>query len=312
MNRLLLCLLLAACGQGLDPQLSENSSSLTAPRVVLGEHPHVLPLRSGAQAAAAPAGAHLDYYGGHVIPNVRVIAVYWGSLVSSSTTSRIPGFYRSVTQSPYFDWLSEYDTTITARGGQAGTNQHIGRGSFGGAFTITPSLPAPVVTNSQIQTELAAQIAGGHLPQPDQNSLYMIYFAPGTQIVLEGGVNTAASCVQFCAFHNTFTLNGQSVYYGVMPDLTDGACLLGCGPISTDTFNNLTSVSSHELIEAVTDAEVGLATDYAPPLAWYDQTNGEIGDICNGTQGTVTGSDGATYTVQTEWSNVAGACITQR
>ena len=60
-----------------------------------------------------------------------------------------------------------------------------------------------------------------------------------------------------------------------------------------------------------TDPAVGLATTYAPPLAWYNRTYGEIGDICNAQQGTVVGGDGATYVVQKEWSNARKACITQ-
>jgi hypothetical protein len=81
----------------------------------------------------------------------------------------------------------------------------------------------------------------------------------------------------------------------------------GCG--NGTRYQNETSVSSHELIEAVTDAEVGLATTSAPPLAWYDNTNGEIGDICNAQQATVTGGDSRTYTVQREFSNLQNNCV---
>jgi hypothetical protein len=68
----------------------------------------------------------------------------------------------------------------------------------------------------------------------------------------------------------------------------------------------------------VTDKDVGLATgtDPAAPMAWYDTTNGEIGDICvdntlasGGGDGKITASDGTVYTVQTEWSNKHTNCI---
>jgi len=85
---------------------------------------------------------------------------------------------------------------------------------------------------------------------------------------------------------------------------------LGCG--GNTWFNNQTSVASHELIETITDAEVGLATVVGKPLAWYDSANGEIGDICNASQGSFTGADGKTYTVQTEWSNQKNACIVHK
>ena len=63
------------------------------------------------------------------------------------------------------------------------------------------------------------------------------------------------------------------------------------------------------MAETITDCEVGLASVLAPPLAWYDNNNGEIGDICNAQQGSILGGDGQTYTVQKEFSNVANACI---
>src|SRR6185312_15595745 len=82
----------------------------------------------------------------------------------------------------------------------------------------------------------------------------------------------------------------------------------GCGS-SSNAFSNQTSVASHELTEMITDAEVGLATVNGPPLAWYDNTNGEIGDICNAQQGSFTACDGQTYTIQLEFSNAQNNCI---
>ena len=137
----------------------------------------------------------------------------------------------------------------------------------------------------------------------------MVDFPKGKKISLSG----THSCVAggFCAYHSTFKRNGQYVFYGVLPDMSAGSgCDRGCG--NGSAFANQSSVASHEMIEAVTDAEVGLATVLGKPLAWYDPNNGEIGDICNGQQGTVTGGDGKTYTVQKEWSNAANACIVKK
>src|SRR4029077_3501075 len=102
-------------------------------------------------------------------------------------------------------------------------------------------------------------------------------------------------------------LNGHNVLYGVMPDMQSGLCSTGgCG--NGGVFGNYTSVTSHELTEAITDADIGIATVFAPPLAWYDMTNGEIGDICNGQQGSYT-ANGTTYTIQLEFSNSASNCV---
>src|SRR5581483_2910287 len=110
----------------------------------------------------------------------------------------------------------------------------------------------------------------------------------------------------FCAYHNNLVRGGQSVKYGVMPDVSPGSkCARGCGG-SSNFFNNQTSVASHELIEAVTDPDVGQADKDPKKLGWYDQKYGEIGDICNAEQGTLPGTK---YTVQKEYSNQAHGCI---
>jgi hypothetical protein len=291
--------------------------------------PHAPPIAAktgGASPSPAPVGGgpspqpqaptcHLNYYGGKVIQNVVVHEVNWGSGVNATVQSTLGGFYAAVSASAYFDWLAEYNT-VGLNGtsdGLAGSNQGISHGTFGGMYTITPSVVTTTVTDAQIQTELAAQINAGMLPQPSLaadggvNSIYMIDFPFGITIDQGGG---SKSCVVFCAYHGTFTLNGKSVPYGVHPDMMNpsSGCFTGCGGSATQ-INNVTSVHSHELVESVTDLEIGLTQTVKRPLAWYSTANncGEIGDICNAQQGSVAG-----YTVQKEWSNAAGACIVSK
>ena len=262
--------------------------------------------------SAAPANAWLNYYGGKVISNVNVVSVMWGPNVPSDVQTTMPNFYAAITNSTFWDFLAEYDTNILDWAGNQGTNQHIGRGTATKAIVITPSITSTTVTNDQIWQELQAQIKAGHLPQPDDNTLYMTHFPAGMSITMpDGNGGTAASCQQFCAYHNTTSAsNGlPEFYYGVIPNVTTDGCELGCGPAGGG-INNTTMVSSHELVEATTDAEVGLATANAPPLSWYDPQgqDGEIGDICNGAQGTIT-VNGQSWSVQSEWSNSQNACI---
>ena len=259
-----------------------------------GDRVHTMPMKNvdnaaPLQTAAAPAGAHLQYFGGPVIPSVKIIAVYWGA--NAAHQAHLNSFYGSVTKSTYFDWLKEYNTPT----------QSIGRGSFQGGHVITPSTTATKITDKTIQRELTKQITAGHLPAADGvNNLYMIHFPPGMHITGPGGAG--ASCVQFCAYHGTFKQAAKYVFYGVIPDLDHDGCQNGCGAGTPE--NNVTEVSSHEMIEAVTDPAVGLAKTAGPPLAWYDNANGEIGDICNGQAGTVGG-----FTVQLQWSNAKNACV---
>ncbi len=253
---------------------------------------------------------HLNYYGGRVISNVQVAVVFWTGGVNATTQSQIGGFYTTITNSAYLDMLSEYDTVgLTGfADGLLGSNQLIGRGTVIGPYTITPSTNATTIDDTQIQAELQAQIAAGNLSVPatdgagNVNTLYMVYFPLGYAITLQG----FSSCHPggFCGYHGTYVNNNLSIPYGVMPDLSAPGCNGSCG-IGPTVFQNLTSVSSHELAESITDTEVGLANVFARPLAWYDANNNmEIGDICNHQHATL-----SAYTVQTEWSNLNNACI---
>lgn len=287
--------------------------ALATAHATLAQDPfiHIVPVTPPGTRAEAPlATAHLTYYGGPVVSHVVSVSVLWGSSVNATVATAMPGFLTDITSSTYMDWLCEYNTQ-----GLSGTttNQAIGRGSYAGQVTIIPSGPnsGTSLTDSQIQSELASQITGGHLPPPQYDgqgypeSLYVIEFPHGTSISSNGG-----SCVSggFCAYHGTMMYNSKPVMYAVHPDFGAGSgCDAGCG--SGTMLQNQESVHTHELIETVTDPEVGFATVYGPPLAWYDPTNGEIGDICNGSDSSLT-VNGHTYEVQTEWSNVQNNCVT--
>jgi MYXO-CTERM domain-containing protein len=110
----------------------------------------------------------LKYYGGRVISNVKVIAVFWGPNISTAFQSQIGAFYSTITGSPFLDWLTEYDTIgkVGFVDGMPGSNQHIGRGTYVGGYVITPENTSVALTDDDIQKELVAQINGGHLPQP--------------------------------------------------------------------------------------------------------------------------------------------------
>lgn len=126
-------------------------------------------------------------------------------------------------------------------------------------------------------------MSSGTLPAPDANTLYFIYLPPGVAIT-QGG---SRSCQAFCGYHSE--INGQ-LFYAAMPYPGCAGCTGGLQP-----FDALTSTSSHELCEAITDP--------VPGQGWYDGANGEIGDICAWRTKTL-----GAYTVQLEWSNTASQC----
>ena len=230
-----------------------------------------------AAGIAAPPTAQLTYRGGPLLTSVKVFTVFWGTAWQTSPNSalatQINEFFKFVVSSALMDQLSEYSVT-----GQA-----IGHGSFVGTVTITQPALSHSVTDAAIQNTLQQEITSNSVPMPDANTLYFIYLPPGTAVV-QGG---SRSCQAFCGYHDSF---GSGIYYAVMPFPNCAGCLGGM-----TNLDALTSTSSHELCEAITDP--------VPGQGWYDDTHGEIGDIC-AWQTKKLGN----YTVQLEWSNKNASC----
>jgi len=235
----------------------------------------------------------VNYYGGSVFANVKVVSVMWGSGVSSKISKAIPAFSAALVNSTYVDPMSQYDTFLTGINGQPGTNQHIARGSYLGQKVITPLHTAKTLTDLDIQAELTAQIAAGALPANDLNTLYMVYFPASVKIVLQG----STSCVAFGAYHSALYSQPDpaNVFYTVEPD-----CKLGLA--------NITIAASHEFAEAMTDNIPTPGSSPAYPQAWNNSTGYEVGDLCS-TNGKLT-AGAKSWTVTQYYSNTAGRCST--
>lgn len=264
-------------------------------------------IRPGAWDRTPGVTANLHYFGGPVVSRLVAVTVLWGPNVDPTVADALPGFLADVTDSPYMDWLCEYNTL-----GLTGTttNQAIGRGTFGGQVLIAPQHGGATVSDADIQAEISYQIGVGSLPRPEYDAqgfpktLYIVAFPPGITITDPTG---SSSCVDWCAYHGTMRYRKKPVMYAVQPDFNQGTgCFAGCGYLSV--VENVESSISHELAETVTDPEVGFATQAGPPLAWFDPTNGEIGDICNARTVELS-AGGDTYAVQQLWSNARSACV---
>jgi hypothetical protein len=261
--------------------------------------PHgILRARGASAFVADPKSGDLAYYGGPVISNARVYAVYWGDNVAAETKRGIPAFLENMLDSTYMDWLNEYNTSRQAVDGRMGTNQTIGRGTYAGAYTIQPQHTSTQLMDEEIRQELEAQIKAGKLPPNDGNTLYMTYFPAGVGIEIAG----MRSCQTFCAYHEGFkTAAGSPVFYGIMPVCGGYGCGFG------DAFGNLTVVSSHEAIEAITDPFPTPGNSPAYPQAWNTTNGEEIGDLCASSASTLTGH-GVTSRVQGQYRNSTHSC----
>lgn len=225
----------------------------------------------------APANAKLTYRGGPLLQNVKVFTIFWGKKWGGAPGQPILGkindFFKAILKSELITQLGEYNVP----------GQTIGFGSLAGTATLTDNAPVAHVTDSTIRRQLKAWIKGGAIPQNDANTLYFVYLDPGIVSIMGG----SKSCASYCGYHD----HVGGIYYAVMPYPLCAGCLGGM-----DAFDALTGTSSHELCEAITDP--------MPGSGWYDDVNGEIGDICAWNFKKVGG-----YTVQLEWSNEKNKCV---
>jgi hypothetical protein len=218
-----------------------------------------------------PPAPHLTYRNGPLIRSAQVFTIYWGSAWSDTLSGLAPQinqFFSFILTSSLIDQLTEYSVP----------NFAISHGNFVGTVSISTPAPGTSVTDAAIQKMLKQEIAGSAVPAPSANTLYFIYLPPGVTVTMGG----SSSCQAFCGYHNH--ISGR-IFYAAMPYPGCNGCL---GSLST--FDAITSVSSHELCEAITDP--------IPGQGWYDDTFGEIGDICAWKTKKI-----GNYVVQQEWSN---------
>lgn len=243
------------------------------------------------------ATQNLQYYGGPVISQVKAVPVFWSARVNSTIQSSMDDFYSSYVNSKHMDWLSEYNTTLNAVDGRAGTNQKIGRGSSMTPILIQPYQNNKKITDLDVQNEIEQQIDAGVLPRPDENTLYMIHFPADISISIEG----MTSCFAFGGYHNgAKNKKYGDLFYAVLPE-----CFFALD--AEGSLAATTIVASHELIEAVTDAFPTPGSTPAYPQAWNDPAGNEIADMCPANSAILNGSK-ASYKISFEWSNSRGAC----
>jgi hypothetical protein len=236
----------------------------------------IVPLQGDALGAPVSA-AHLTYRGGPLLQAAQVFVFFWGTAwegQQAPLVQQVNQFFDFVLTSALLDQMAEYSV--------AGIS--IGHGSRTGALILSTDPPA-TIADSDIQALIQQEITNDSaVPQPTANTLYFVFLPPGVTVTVDGGV----SCTTLCGYHSD--INGK-IYYAVMP-YPDCA---GCARAYT-VADALTVASSHELCEAITDP--------VPGQGWYDDQNGEIGDICAWKSKKL-----GSVLVQLEWSNRAGQCI---
>lgn len=246
------------------------------------------------QAASA---SNLVSHGGPVAHSMNGVLVDWGpnvNAVYTNETNGDPGLIKylaanSGSTGDIGGVLAQYMDTTRHNAANSVT--------YGQQYQINPSVTSTTIVDSQVQSELGAQIQAGHLPHPAGDGLqtiYLVLFPSGDTECIDGA-QTQCSGSYFCAYHGSTTLSdGTNLLYAVLPDNMSGSMTVGCGTAST-LLGDQTAYLSHEWAETITDP---LGT------AWWDSSGNEVGDKCNQLLATQAG-----WTFQQEWSNLDSGCL---
>jgi hypothetical protein len=230
------------------------------------------------RAAAVAQSAQLVYNNGPLIARAEVFTIFWGSAWQQAPLagliSEVNRFFDYILTSVLIDQLGEYSAA----------QYQIGHGKSIGSITLTSPDLSKTVDDSAIQQLIQREVSTGKLPPASLDLIYFV-FLPSGVTVTQGG---SASCKVFCGYHDALS---NEIFYAVMPFPDCSDCSSGLS-----SFDALTVTASHELCEAITDP--------VPGKGWYDNQNGEIGDICAWQTKRI-----GQYTVQKEWSNKASGCI---
>jgi hypothetical protein len=227
---------------------------------------------------------NVRYHGGPLLQHVRVATLFWGRYwLQKRVTDYFTSFFRALfTDGRYMANLAQYSTE----------GFPIGNGTLVATARDGHDLPARV-TDEQIQAEIRAQIAAGQLPQLDPNTLYVVFTPPQVVVDTEG----RGPEHDVYGYHNYFfDGRGSGFAYAVIPFNPRGL---------------MTIAASHQLADAVTDPQPALQRTREG--GWYDEHNGEIGQIpvCLRTAGRISQDDlvdplvvpdGRPYLVQKVWS----------
>ncbi len=177
--------------------------------------------------------------------------------------------------------------------------------------SVAPTLATPIrvtdippnsIDDSQIADWIAAKI---NSKQPgwteDPNSLFILYYPVTTSITQS---SSGYSCSDFLGYHSSAALSdGNRVAYAVV------ARCKSLSDVKLTGIDYLSAISSHEIVEAITDPDFRTKPAYggldANHFAWDLSGLGEIADMCRYVGGAFYTPTDFAHPVQRAWSNQA-------
>jgi hypothetical protein len=279
-------------------QQAQSSAGLTAPgwiykEGVLYHAPHYMAARGTVHQQTSPA-ILLNYGGGVVLTAPKMYVIFWGykkygdpdkvAKLLKAYAKHIGGSAHNDIYTQYYQTISGVTTYITNPSNQVG-------GFWNDNTNPVPSSP----TDQQIATEALQGVA--HFGY-DPNGSYVVATPTGHS---SSGFKTS-----WCAYHSATSSNGNLVSYTNLPYQPDaggncGASIIGAPSDEKAVDEGVTIVEGHEYGESVTDPN--------PPSGWYNNQDGEIGDICawEDIQNDPFGKK--SFTSQPMFSNATQSCV---
>lgn len=203
---------------------------------------------------------HLTFHGGKVLRSPDVVPVYVGPYWQTSAGKRD---------------LARNDAAMAALVKDPGQTE-IWKEYGGGPGTTSASKVIPGVTHrdwskEDVEALVQAQVRAGSLDASDPERVFTLVLPPGA--TLRDG--EASSTAGLGGFHGNVTApDGHPVYYAVVVYSQRTGDELNGIDFTGTPIDNVTITESHEVTEAVTDPDVGLAIQTGNPryLGWYDDT----------------------------------------
>ena len=230
--------------------------------------------RMQAQVTSGACSSDLTLHGnpGTVVSQPSIAMLFWGEYWSGAGAperQRYAAAWGTLSTDPaFYTRLAEYSTSAQA----------IGTGSWSGSTVGDQSLASgALLTEAQIEQELATEIAAGTAASQTTSRIYVVMLPPGVTSQLDQQNN-------FAGHHSQFTPAGATVpvRYAVITYNTD------------EGYND--PVISHEISEACTDPDLS--------TGWFDQNGEEIGDLCRFDYASLDG-----YTIETIYSMTSCSCV---
>ena len=271
-----LVIVLAGCGA--PDTVGETDQAQTG--IVTGPERAHIHYQRGYGRPGGGGGGNLIDHGGPVLPASRNVAIWWGDPTQFPADARagLDAFFSGLAGTTYLAVARQYmrGASITS--------------AFVTNYVDTSAPPSRPPQTSAIVNEACAVINANRLT-PDPSAIYFVFTSnfPGK--------------TNYCAWHSYGTCNGVTIQVAYMPNTTgmagcDPGNLYHCNSYSQGT-RSIANVTSHEFMEAITDADIS---------AWSDSAGAENGDKCAWQFSSCVSLSTGSWQLQKEWSNAISGC----